>query len=103
MWTKRFRVIWLQLYVDHGRRFHLTLPISSYALVELLDCAVDLLDLACCFVPKGFTPNSHTLPLHATRELLLGLNNLLDSLTGSEPYDLLDIEADQVRVSLKIR
>ena len=103
MWTRRFKVCWLQLQVEHGRHFHLSLPISFFALVELLDCVVDLLDIACSFVPKSVTRNTPALSVHAARELLLSVEDLLDSLTGTEPYDLVEVETGGVRVSVKFR
>ncbi len=103
MWTKRFRVCWLHLHTDRGRSFHITLPISFYALTELIDCAIDLLDIVCIFVPKSYAPSSYSLSVHGSRDLLRGVIRLLDTLTGTEPYDLVNVEVEHIKISIKFR
>lgn len=103
MSTRGFRVLWVKVNVNKEKHIYLNLPISLYAFEELMDCIMDFLNLACFFVPKNQHESfSHT-TVHTIRELMRALITLLNSLTGSEPYDLVEVEAKGVSVSVRIR
>jgi hypothetical protein len=74
-------------------------------LVELLDCFLDLLIIACFFVPKPSQPNSssHGVSIHFIKEVVGDCIILLQSLSGEEPYDLIDVATDKVKVLIKVR
>ena len=89
MSTKRPLMLWFKLQL--GRK-HITFPIALYVFHELLDSVQDLLMFLCLFAPLG-----------AVKELVKLAGNLLGVLAGDEPYDLVDVTADNVRISIKIR
>lgn len=96
------RIIWFRLHTENGKRFRLLFPISLNVFRELVDSILDLISLICIFTPK--TPKSGSrLSIRAVRELLLMLMYLLGSITEDGPYDLVNVAADNVKVSIKIR
>ncbi len=101
--TKGFRILWVKVHVNKDKHFYLNLPISLYAFEELLDCVMDLLDLACFFTPKKQIINSSSVSVHTVKDLMKALIKLLDSLVDTEPYDLVNVEVNNVKVSIKIR
>lgn len=103
MLNKGFRIIWVKVHVNKAKHIHLTIPISLSAFNELLECLMDLLEVICFFTPKRLTASSTTVSIHAVKELSQALIHLFDSLAGTEPYDLVDVEVENVKVSVKIR
>lgn len=95
--------MWIKVHVSGGKHFYFNLPISLYAFKELLDCGMDLLDVACFFTPKQQLTNSSSISVHTMRSLMKTLINLMDSLVGSEPYELVNVEVEKIKVSVKIR
>ncbi len=81
----------------------MNLPISLYAFEELADCVMDLLALACFFVPKSTKLSSHSVSVHDAREVMQAVLRMFDSLTFDDPYDLVEVETHNVKVSIKIR
>jgi len=75
-----------------------------YILQELLDSFQDLLTATCFFIPKLPDPGSAApITIYSVKELVIMTKKLLDSLAGDEPYDLVDITTDEVKVLIKIR
>lgn len=103
MLNKGFRIVWVKVHINDKKSFHLNLPISFYAFEELLDCFMDLLNFACFFEPHNYKPAFSTLSMHTIRDLLEALIKLFDSITFTEPYDLVEVELENVRVSVRIR
>ena len=77
-------------------------PISLNVFLELLDSILDLMSLICIFAPKPLISGSH-MSVHTAKELITMVIELLCSITEDGPYDLVDVNADDVRVSIKIR
>ena len=102
MSSRGFRVIWLRLRQENGKRFHLHFPIYLNVFIELLDSFADIMAVACVFVPKRFDSRSE-ISVRTMRELTLMLIALLGSITDDGPYDLVDVKADNVYVSIKVR
>ena len=96
------RIILLRVQTDNGKKFRLFFPISLNVFRELIDSVVDLTSLACVFSPKSPKQGSH-MSVRAVRELLLMLIMLLGTITEGGPYDLVNVDADNVKVSIKIR
>ena len=104
MSIKGFRILWFKLQIKNNRYFCLPFPIPMYIFQELLDCLLDLLTLVCLFVPKTPHPkSSSSFTLHTVKDLVQIIMKLFDSLTEGEPYDLVDVTADNVKVTIKIR
>lgn len=75
MWIKSCRFLWLRFQFE-GRSFlRISFPIPLYVFQELLDCFVDLLTVM----------------------------KLLDSITGDESYNLVDVTSGRMKVLIKIR
>lgn len=88
--------------MENGKRFRLFFPISLNVFMELLDSTLDLMTLICIFAPKP--PNSGSrISVHTVNEIIQMLIDLLGSITQDGPYDLLDVVANNVKVSIKIR
>lgn len=102
MWNSGLRVVWFRLNKENGRSLHLHFPISLNVLMELTDCILDIMTLICAFTPKTSKAGSR-ISMRAVRELVLMLMALLSSITDDGPYDLVDVTAEDVRVSIKIR
>lgn len=98
------RFLWIQLRIENRRFIRIPFPIPLYIFQELLDCFQDLLTAACFFIPKAPDPSSSVLAtIDSVKELVIMTKKLLDSLAGDEPYDLVDITTDEVKVLIKIR
>lgn len=96
MWIRGYKILWIKLYMEGDRHFHISIPVSMLIAYELTDCVMDLLTLICWFVPKRNK-------LHSIKELVKSVIKLIDSLTEGEPYELVDVEADKVSVSILVR
>lgn len=119
MSIKSFRLLWIRLETSNKRSISFSLPISLYVFQELLDCILDLLSVACFFVPKVSTskvpdskvpvskvPNTNSssrITIYSIKELVIIFMKLLESLTEDEPYELVDVTTDEVKVLIKIR
>ncbi len=98
------RFLWIKLRIENRRFIRIPIPISLYIVQELLDCFQDLLTAACFFMPKAPDPSSSApVTIDSVKELVIMTNKLLDSLAGDEPFDLVDITTDEVKVLIKIR
>ena len=104
MSIKGFHLLWIKLRFKNKRFQSISLPISLYFFQELLDCILDLLTLACFFAPKAPDQNSSSQStLYSAKELVIILMNLMDSFSINEPYDLLDITTDEVKILINFR
>jgi hypothetical protein len=103
MWIKGFRILWLNVQVNKDKHFNLTFPISVFVFQELLDSVSDLLVIGCRFSSNRANTLPPAISIHTVNQLVQMLSNLLDSLTESEPYDLVDVTADNVKVTIRIR
>lgn len=104
MSNKSFRLLWLKLQMENNKHFYLNFPIPLYVFQELLDCILDLLTLACLVVPRTPPSSSYSsFTVYTIKDIVLITMKLFDSLTEGEPYDLVDVTADNVKVSIKIR
>lgn len=101
MLTNRIRILWVKVHIRGGKNFYINLPISLYAFKELLDCIMDLVDVACFLTPAKQLAAS-SLSIGTISSLMKSFIKLADLLVGGESYDLLDVEADNVKVSIKI-
>ncbi len=104
MWIKGFRLLWFKLQIENKRFMSIPIPIPLYIFEELLDCFLDLLTVTCFFLPKVAVPNSTSpVTIYSIKTLVIMVMKLLDSLTEDEPYDLIDVTTDGVKVLIKIR
>ncbi|MBI4857812.1 MAG: hypothetical protein HY818_13820 [Acetobacterium woodii] len=104
MSIKGFRALWIRLQIKDRRFIKIPFPIQLYIFEELLDCFLDLLIIGCFFVPKTAAPNTSShISIHAMKALVIDVITLLRSLNDDEPYDLIDVTTDKVKVSIKIR
>ncbi len=98
------RFLWIKLRIENRRFIRIPFPIPFYIFQELLDCFQDLLTAACFFIPKVPDPSSSApITIYSVKELVIITEKLLDSLAGDEPYDLVDVTTDEVKVLIKIR
>lgn len=107
MWNKKFPIIWLKLSISEGRRFFLTLPIPLYVFGELMDCLLDLLTFAYLFLPKGYKDSElntiqNTNMIHSVIELVYLTRKLFSSLIEGEPYDLVNVAANKVKIIIHV-
>lgn len=104
MSIKGFRLLWIKLQVENSRFINIPFPIPLHIFQELLDCFQDLLTAACFFVPKVPDPNSSSrITIYSVKDLVNIAIKLLDSFPEDEPYDLVDVTTDKVKVLIKIR
>lgn len=104
MSIRSFRLIWLKLQIGSKRSFPISIPIPLFVLQELLDCLLDLLTIANLFAPKKTIPfSSSHISISSAKMLVIMIMKLLDSIAGNEPYDLIDVTADEVRVLITVR
>lgn len=103
MSIKGFRFLWIKLQIENTRFLRIPFPIPLFIFQELLDCFLDLLNVACFFVPKVPDSNSSSrTTIYSVKTLVLAVMKLLASLTEGEPYDLVDVTTDKVKVLIKI-
>ncbi|MGB8451400.1 MAG: hypothetical protein WCD89_03625 [Anaerocolumna sp.] len=101
MLSKSFRLIWIKLQVQNN--IHFNFPIPLYIFQELLNCFLDFMILACFFVPKPVkSVSTPSFSINTVKELVQMILETFDSLTGCEPYDLVEVTTDHVKVCIKI-
>ena len=94
----------IKLQIENRRFISIPFPIPLYIFQELLDSFQDLLTVACFFVPKVPDPGSSSpITVHSVKVLIIAAIKLLDSLSGDEPYNLVDVTTGKVKVLIKIR
>lgn len=104
MSIKGFHFLRIKLQIENRRFIRIPFPIPLYSFQELLDCFQDLLTVACFFVPKVPDPgSSSSITIHSVKALNIAAMKLLDSLSEDEPYNLVDVTTDKVKVLIKIR
>ncbi len=104
MSIKKYRFLWIKLELDNRRILRIPFPISLYVFQELLDSFLDVLTIACLFAPKLTYPyNTTKITLYSAKTLVDVVKKLLTSLAGEEPYELVEVTTDKVRVSIQIR
>ncbi len=97
MLIKRLPILWIKIHVSKPKRIYLNIPLSLYALEELLDCTMDLLSVASFLIPKQQQKNS-SMSIDTIKALMKELIYLMDSMKGIEPYDFVNVEANNVEV-----
>ena len=102
MWNKKFHLLWIKLEFGKNRLSRLPVPVPLYIMEEIFDCILDLLTVVCLFVPDGHIKNT-PYSIHNLKHMVQMAISLFGSLTGEEPYELVDITAKHVRVSVQIR
>lgn len=101
MWNRGFRILWIKVHTPH---FFISFPVCLFAFQELFDCLLDIMEFACLFMPKN--PPAHSsfvVTAQSVKELIVATDKLFRSLTDCEPYDLVEVNANNVTVSIKIR
>lgn len=86
------RFVWFKMRTEKNKR--LCLPVSCNVFRELLDSIHDVLTFLCIFAPK-----SHA----ASKEFIRVLMEFFGSINEDGPYDLIDVAADKVQLSIKVR
>ncbi len=102
MWNRRARIIWLVLDTEDGARFHLKYPIFCNVFRELLDSIYDLTVLLCLFSPEKQRCAS-PFSVHTINELTVQLMELIRSITENDPYDLINVSTDHVKLQLSVK
>ncbi len=104
MSNRSFRSLWIRLQIEDKRSIPIPLPIPLYIFEELLDSFLDILIIACFFAPKAPAPStSSRVSVQLVKELVVAIIILLRSVNSDEPYDLVDVTTDKVKVLIKIR
>ncbi len=104
MWNRGFRILWVKVHSTGERHFYFNIPVSLTVFSELLDCVLDLMEFVCIFVPRYTPTNSpQAVTTRQVKELIKATDKLFHSITGSEPYDLVEVNVKNIAVSIKIR
>jgi hypothetical protein len=102
MWNNKFHLMWIKLEFGQNRISRLPVPVPLYIMEEIFDCIQDILTVACLLAPDGKIKNT-PYSVHNLKDMVQMAIRLSVSLTGEEPYELVDITAQHVRVSIQIR
>ena len=94
--------MWIKLEFGQNRISKLPVPVPLYIMEEIFDCIQDILTVACLFTTDGKIKNT-PYSIHNLKDMVQMAIKLFGSLTGEEPYELVDITAEHVRVSIQIR
>lgn len=104
MSIKDFRLLWIKLQIEDRRFINISFPIPLYIFQELFDCFLDLLTVICFFAPKVPDPEaSSRTDIYSVKVLTAIAVKLLDSLSGDEPYDVVDVTTDKVKVLIEMK
>lgn len=104
MSIKGFRLLCIQLQIEGKKFLRIPFPVPLFIFQELLDCFLDLLTIACFFVPKvPDLDSSSRITISSAKVLVTMVMKLLDSLTGDDPYDLVDVTTNKVKVLIQVR
>lgn len=103
MLIKGFRILWIKIRVKNRRFIRIPFPIPLYIFEELLDCFLDILNVVYFFVPKVSKANSFSqFNVYSVKTLVIMVMKMLESLTGEESYELVEVTTDKVEVLIKI-
>ena len=102
MLTNKIHIMWLKLQRE-DKHFRLSFPVPLYIFKELLDCILDLLELACFLVPKKKQKDNSQFSVYGAKIITQMGINLLDTLADGEPYNFFDVKTNKISVSAKIR
>ncbi len=103
MWIRGSRIIWIKIHTDGTKPFRLNLPVSLYTLKELSQCLADIMDLVYFFIPKHLLPHSSAGQwVKAAKEAAESADILLQSFMDQKACNLVEVNAGNVNVSIKI-
>lgn len=102
MSNRGIRIVFFKLHIENGKKFRFFFPISLNVFRELLDSFIDLITVISLFTPKKLAPGER-IPVREVKEIAKMIMQLLGSITDDGPYDLVDVSADKVKVSIKVR
>lgn len=102
MLIKKLQIIWVKVDIKEGKRFYFNIPLSLYTFYELFDCIMDLLNVANFLIPNQQQKN-FTYSVHTVKVLMEELIHLMDTLVDSKPYEFVNVEVENVKVSIKIK
>lgn len=105
MSIRNLRILWFKIKTDKTSHFTLTFPIPIYIFNEILDCGYDFFSLLCWLAPNGSKriPTSSSLSPYAIKHFIELTIQLLDSISEEEPYELVNVAADNVKVSIQFK
>lgn len=104
MSIKGIRTLSIQLQIENKRFLKIPFPVPLFILEDLLDSFLDLLIFACFFIPERPPSQiSSGTSIHSIKTLIFAVLQLLGSLNMDEPYDLIDVSADDVQVHIRVR
>lgn len=101
MLTNKIHILWLKLQRE-DKHFRLSFPIPLYIFKELLDCILDLLELACFLVPEKNQKDNSQISFYGAKIITQMGMNLFDTLAEGEPFNFFDVKTNKIRVSAKI-
>lgn len=102
MSSKGLRIVWFYLHNENGKKVRLFFPITVNVFRELLDSVLDIVEVICIFVPQRSTSSSR-FSVHTLKQMIIMLIELFSSITDDGPYDLVNVTANNVKVSIKVR
>lgn len=94
--------MWIKLEFGQNKITRLPIPVPLYILDEIFDCVQDLLTIVCLFLPGRQVKNT-PYTIRNLKDMVQIAIRLSGSLTGEEPYNLVDVTAEHVKVSIQIR
>ncbi len=106
MLNRVYTIIWVSVKMKGKRGFSFPVPLNLFD--ELLASTIDLFEVIQIFSPNTSVPKitSGEKKLYfspkAIKILLESLFTLLHSFNGCGPYELVEVETDEVRVLIKI-
>lgn len=84
-------IIWFKITTTE-KRFKITFPLPFFIFEELLYSFLDVMDVASIFI-KSSRP---------ARDMIRATLSLLSSLTDTQTYDLVHVQADKVEILIRL-
>ncbi len=81
--------------------FRITIPIAFYVCIDLLDCAIDLVEIAQMLFARRFLGDEKPL-FSGVLALVTEIRIILSGLSTGEKFDLVNVEAEGVSVQIRV-
>lgn len=100
-------LLWVSIQKKHT--FYIPVPIPLYVVAEIFEGLVDLMTLVSPFFSRKdnsvnqYVPKLHTFSISQLNDIIGLLEELLESLTTSEPFDLVTVSTPDISINVKVR
>lgn len=94
------RFLWIKIKIKGKGFIPFPLAFPLFVVQEMLDDVLDFTSVLSGISPKTTT---HTYGIHSINDIILSASSIFRALTNCEPFDLIDVETEDVEVYIKLK